>query len=75
MTATVKQKNKVTVGETVEVLKAQGDNVEIKIEEMKNEKGENIEAAPAAEMIFTIKVNEELKAKDILIKAQDIINI
>ncbi|WP_142414494.1 peptidase U32 family protein [Hathewaya massiliensis] len=75
MAATVKQKNKVTVGETVEVLKAQGDNVEIKIEEMKNEKGENIEAAPAAEMIFTIKVNEELKAKDILIKAQDIINI
>lgn len=75
MTATVKQKNKVTVGEVVEVLKAQGDNVEIKIDEMKNEKGENIESAPAAEMIFTIKVNEELKAKDILIKAQDIINI
>lgn len=75
MTATVKQKNKVTVGEIVEVLKAQGDNVEIKIDEMKNEKGENIESAPAAEMIFTIKVNEELKAKDILIKAQDIINI
>lgn len=75
MTATVKQKNKVKVGETLEVLKAKGENVEVTIEVMKNEKGENIEAAAAAQMIFTIKIDKELKEKDILIKSHDIINI
>lgn len=68
MIATLEQKNKASVGEKVEVLRAKGDNVEVILGEMKNEKGENIQACAAAKMIFTVKVDKELKEKDILIK-------
>jgi len=71
MTATLEQKNKAAVGEQVEVLRAQGDNVEITLGQMKNEKGEDIEACAAAKMIFTVKVDKELKEKDILIKSKE----
>ncbi|MEG2353225.1 MAG: U32 family peptidase [Clostridium sp.] len=68
MIATIEQKNKVFNGDTVEVLKAVGDNVNIKLEDMKNSKGEVIESAAAAKMIYTVKVAEELKENDILIQ-------
>lgn len=68
MVATLEQKNKASVGEKLEVLRAKGDNIEVLLGEMKNEKGDNIEACAAAKMIFTVKVDKELKEKDILIK-------
>lgn len=68
MIVTIEQKNKVLNGDTVEVLKVVNDNVKIKLEDMRNSKGEAIESAPAAKMIFTAKVTEELEENDILIK-------
>jgi putative protease len=47
-----------------------GDNVVIKLQEMKNEKGEAIDSTPVATMIYTIKCSKELKAGDMLIKSK-----
>lgn len=68
MTATIEQKNKVLNGDTVEVLKVLGDNVEIVLKDMKNSKGEPIEAAAAAKMMYTVIVDECLEENDILIQ-------
>lgn len=68
--ATIEQRNKVLEGDTVEVLRPVGDNFEIKLDDMRNSKGEKIQSAPSAQMIFTIKTDIELEKDDILIKSK-----
>ncbi|MFL0249945.1 U32 family peptidase [Clostridium neuense] len=69
--AVIEQKNKVYSGDTVEVLRPKGDNFQIKLEDMKNEKGEKIESAPVAQMIYTIKCDEVLSKGNMLIKEKE----
>lgn len=68
--ATIEQRNKVLEGDTVEVLRSVGDNFEIKLDDMRNSKGEKIQSAPSAQMIFTIKTDIELEKDDMLIKSK-----
>ncbi|WML35177.1 U32 family peptidase [Clostridium sp. OS1-26] len=68
--ATIEQRNKVLEGDTVEVLRPIGDNFEIKLDDMRNSKGEKIQSAPSAQMIFTVKTDIELEKDDILIKSK-----
>jgi putative protease len=70
-TATIEQRNKVFEGDKVEVLRHVGDNFEISLDNMKNKKGEKIESAPSAQMIFTITTETELQEGDMLIKGKD----
>lgn len=68
--ATIEQKNKVYNGDSVEVLAIKGDNKIIKLKHMRNENGEVIESASSAQMIFTVKCDNDLKNGDILIKSK-----
>lgn len=68
--ATIEQRNKVLEGDAVEVLRPIGDNFEIKLDDMRNSKGEKIQSAPSAQMIFTIKTDIELEKDDMLIKSK-----
>ena len=69
--ATIMQKNKVLNGADVEVLETEGENKVINMKDMRRESdGESIESANVAQMIFTIKCDEELKIGDILIKSK-----
>ncbi len=68
--ATIEQRNKVLEGDTVEILRPVGDNFEIKLDDMRNSKGEKIQSAPSAQMIFTIKTDIELEKDDMLIKSK-----
>lgn len=68
--ATIEQRNKVLEGDTVEVLRPVEDNFEIKLDDMRNSKGEKIQSAPSAQMIFTIKTDIELEKDDMLIKSK-----
>ena len=70
-TALVEQRNKVLLGDIVEVLRPIGDNALIVLKDMKNSKGESIASAPNAQMLFTINTDEKLKENDILIKAKE----
>jgi putative protease len=66
--ATIQQRNKVFNKDLVEVLAIKGENKIIRLEDMKNEKGDYIESAQHPQMIFTVKCKEELKRGDILSK-------
>jgi putative protease len=66
--ATIQQRNKVCNGDSVEVLAIKGENVIIKLEDMRSEGGELIESACHPQMIFTAKSNNELGIGDILVK-------
>ncbi|KHD37276.1 peptidase U32 [Clostridium acetobutylicum] len=69
--ATIEQKNKVYNGNKVEILSPKGDNIVMSIKDMRNKQGKVIDSAPSAQMIFTIKCDEELKKDDILMKARE----
>ncbi|AWI03907.1 peptidase U32 family protein [Clostridium drakei] len=69
--ATIEQRNRVFERDTVEVFRSEGDSFQICLSDMKNRKGEKIEVAPSAQMIFTITTSVELKKDDMLIKKRD----
>lgn len=70
-TATIEQRNKVFDGDTVEVLRPVGDNLQVVLKDMKDSRGNKIESAPSAQMLFTVTVEEELQENDIVIKSKE----
>lgn len=69
--ATIEHKNKVLNGDTVEVLRAEGDNFEIVLYDMTEENGTPIEKAARAQMTYKVKVDIPLMPKDLLIKNKE----
>ncbi len=69
--ATIEQKNRVFQDDIVEVLRPEGDSFEICLKDMKNGKGEKIEVAPSAQMIYTVSTSIELQKDDMLIKSKN----
>ena len=69
--ATIEQKNKVLNGDTVEILRPEGDNFEIVLHDMTEENGTPIDSAPRAQMMYKVKVDIPLMPKDLLIKNKE----
>lgn len=67
-TAKIMQKNKFVLGDKVEVMSQLGDDFEITIEDLKDEKGEPVESAPHPEQILTIKLDREVRLYDMIRK-------
>lgn len=67
--AIIEQRNKIFEGDIVEVLRPIGKNYNIKLENLRNEEGNEINSTPVAQMIYRAKVNEEVKENYMLIKA------
>lgn len=74
-TATIEQRNRVFNGDTVEIIRPKTENFEVKLTNMKNSKGEDIEKANHAQMIFTAVVDEELKENDFIIMRKNAIQL
>jgi len=70
-TATIEQRNKVFDGDTVEVLRPVGDNLQVVLKDMKDSRGNKIESAPSAQMLFDVTIEEELQENDIVIKSKE----
>lgn len=70
-TAVIEQRNKVSEGDQVEVMRAKGDNLKVTLKNMRDSEGNKIEAAPSAQMIFTINTEEKLEKDDMLIKNKE----
>ncbi len=68
--AAIEQRNKVYDGDKVEILSPRGDNFYIYLNDMKDDSGQKINSAPRAQMIFTIKSDNDLEPEDMLIKAK-----
>ncbi|GIM27909.1 peptidase U32 [Clostridium polyendosporum] len=69
-TAVIEQRNRVFEGDVVEILRPEGANFEVKLNNMHDKAGKKIDVAPRAQMIFTIISDVELKEKDMLIKSK-----
>lgn len=68
---TIEQRNKAFDGDKVEILRIKGDNTEVILKNMRNEKGERIESAPHPRMLFNVEVDSELEEYDIIIKLRE----
>ncbi len=62
----IEQRNKFSVGETIEVMKPDGSNVEVQVRRIVNEKGEDMESAPHPQQVLFIDLGIELDELDIL---------
>jgi len=62
----IEQRNKFCVGDTIEVMKPDGRNIEVKVLSIKNESGEEMESAPHPKQQLFINLGIELDRYDIL---------
>lgn len=62
----IEQRNKFSVGETIEVMKPDGRNIEVTVKRIVNEYGEDMESAPHPKQQLFIDLGVELDRYDIL---------
>ncbi|MCR5545854.1 MAG: U32 family peptidase [Lachnospiraceae bacterium] len=65
------QKNKFSVGETIEVMKPNGDNVVVKVKSIRNEEGEEMESCPHSKQMLYVDLGTELEEYDILRRREE----
>lgn len=54
---TIEQRNKFSVGETIEIMKPDGSNVEVKVLSIVNEDGASQESAPHPQQVLSVKLS------------------
>ena len=64
--ALIEQKNKFSVGETIEVMKPDGQNLETVVEAIYNEEGTQQESAPHSRQKLFVKLSQPVEAYNIL---------
>ncbi len=62
----ITQRNKFCVGDTIEIMKPSGDNVEVKVEEMFDGEGNAVESAPHPQQEIWIRLSVMPEVQDIL---------
>ena len=62
----IEQRNKFSVGETIEIMKPNGDNIEVEVLGIKNEEGEDMESCPHPKQKLLIKLSVTPDEFDIL---------
>lgn len=66
----IQQKNKFSVGETIEIMKPDGRNVTTTVKRIMNEAGEDQESAPHARQMVYVGLDEEARPYDLLRRAE-----
>ena len=67
----IEQRNKFSVGETIEIMKPDGRNAEVTVERIVNEDGEEQESAPHSKQVLYVKLSECPEKFDILRRAEN----
>ena len=62
----IEQRNKFSVGETIEIMKPDGTNVPVTVEAMYTDDGESVDSAPHPKQVLWIKLSEAAKKYDLL---------
>lgn len=62
----IEQRNKFSVGETIEIMKPCGDNVEVEVKKILNEDREEQESAPHSKQVLWVELSETPEVYDIL---------
>jgi len=66
----IEQRNKFSVGETIEIMKPNGDNVEVVVKRIVNEDGVDQESAPHSKQVLYIDLGQKADIYDILRRAE-----
>ena len=66
----MEQRNKFSVGETIEVMKPNGENIEAEVLEILDEEGNRMESAPHPKQVLYINLGIKLEEYDILRRAE-----
>jgi putative protease len=69
--ATIEQRNKVFEGEIGEILRPVAGGFSVKFEDIRDLEGKKLEATPVAQMLYTIKCEEDLQENDMLIMKKE----
>ncbi len=62
----IEQRNKFSVGETVEIMKPDGRNAEAEVLALVTEEGESVESAPHAGQVLFVRLSAKAERNDIL---------
>ena len=62
----IEQRNKFSVGETIEIMKPCGDNAEVEVKRILNEDGEEQESAPHSKQVLWVELGQTPEVYDIL---------
>ena len=66
----IEQRNKFSVGETIEIMKPDGQNIETVVRAIINEDGETQESAPHSKQVLYIELDKKAEKYDILRRAK-----
>ena len=66
----IEQRNKFSVGETIEIMKPDGRNIEVTVKRIVDEKGVDQESAPHPKQVLYIDLGETLDQYDLLRRAE-----
>lgn len=69
--ARIEQRNKFSVGETIEIMKPDGSNVESKVLRILNEDGEEQESAPHSKQVLHVELSETPAQYDLLRRQEE----
>ena len=67
----IEQRNKFSVGEEIEVMKPNGDNIVVTVKRMVDEKGQEMESCPHPQQVFYLDLGIELEEFDILRRQEE----
>ena len=67
----IEQRNKFSVGEEIEVMKPNGDNIVVTVKRMMDEKGQEMESCPHPQQVFYVDLGVELDEFDILRRQEE----
>ena len=67
----IEQRNKFSIGETIEVMKPNGDNLLVTVKTIKDEEGQNVDSAPHPKQNLYIDLGVELNKYDILRRKEE----
>ena len=68
----IEQRNKFSVGETIEIMKPDGQNIETVVRAIINEDEETQESAPHSKQVLYVELDKKAEKYDILRRAEDI---
>ena len=70
----IEQKNKFSAGETIEVMKPDGQNLEVTVESITDHEGNELESAPHPKQILWVKLSGDVSVFDILRRKEEAVD-
>lgn len=67
----IEQRNKFSIGETIEIMKPNGDNIEVTVSRIVDEEGQEQESAPHPKQVLYVRLDQKAEPGDILRRREE----